>query len=334
MVEGRVTSQEPLESDDYLVDGKDGARGDYIIEQKQSATHNASDVEGMTVGEYLFQRHRMLRSQPIPNGLPRSKERDWRLYGGPLLFDLPAYATHKNPWVAQQLGKFLDVNKQYNISCQIWDDDFLEEDYIGTSYYGNGLFVSEDGDTIPEWGASASIMEMAAAQNHNPEFIGELIAAGGVINTDAMLLAVKYNHNKVIRYLIENGANVNACSRGGKFPEGTTPVQVAVQRGQGHLFEELVKAGAKYKKNEIRQLIAEESEKRGEEGEDFEERFVASLSPEMRQELGYPKRSIGIRWTLPKTYHDDSDTNTNRTLSQNSQQVDNAQTVQPKDNSR
>lgn len=96
------------------------------------------------------------------------------------------------------MGKNFDVNDQYNISCQIWDDDILTTEHIGTVYYGEGLFVDGKGKTIPEWRTHTSIFEMAAAQNPNPEAVKILIDAGGrVKDTDVFMLAVKYNTQKL-----------------------------------------------------------------------------------------------------------------------------------------
>lgn len=55
MVDNRLTSKKSLESDDFLKDAKG-----YSV-QADEVTHYASDVEGLTISEYLHRRHQKIK---------------------------------------------------------------------------------------------------------------------------------------------------------------------------------------------------------------------------------------------------------------------------------
>ncbi len=286
MTDKRVTGQESLDDDDFVQDGRDLSFG------YEDAGHYSSPLEDVTVSEFLYARHQKIKrtlGSFVSASLPNAEDLDsfWHDTSDFYLFDLPAYATHSDPQVARTLGQKFDVNDQYNISCQVWDRDPWGNDEIGTASYGDGLFIDpETGKTIPEWNSHVSVFEMAVTQNPNPECIKELIAAGGwAKNTDVLLLAVKYNNPQVVKALIEAGANVNdVAGLGGRFPEGTTPIQLALERGHGGMFELLANSGAKYYKMDVKEIISQEKE----------ERFVSGLTPEMRAHLGYYSSIIGV----------------------------------------
>ena len=195
------------------------------------------------------------------------------------MFDLPGYAANTNPQVTKQLGAMFDLNDWYNISCQVWDEDtFSADDYIGTAMYGEeGLY----GPT--EFQDGASLFTMAAALNPNPECLKEMIRAGADVkseyNQSALHFAVKYNTPEVVQLLIEQGMDVNAESK--RFGS-KTPAQLALERGDGKTFEILARAGALFDKEGLKKIVPQ--------NKNFE--FVNALSPEMREELGFPKEGL------------------------------------------
>ena len=197
------------------------------------------------------------------------------------MFDLPGYAANTNPQVTKQLGAMFDLNDWYNISCQVWDEDtFSADDYIGTAMYGEeGLY----GPT--EFQDGASLFTMAAALNPNPECLKEMIRAGADVkseyNQSALHFAVKYNTPEVVQLLIEQGMDVNAEST--RF-DSKTPAQLALERGDGKTFEILARAGALFDKEGLKKIVPQEK--------NFE--FVNALSPEMREELGFPKEGLSL----------------------------------------
>ena len=83
--------------------------------------------------------------------------------------------------------------------------------------------------------------------------------------------------------LIKNGADVNRrAASNKKFPEGILPSQVALERGDGKVFEVLARAGAYFDKTRWEDIIPE----------DKRVSFINDLSPEMREELGFPKEGV------------------------------------------
>ncbi len=252
----RARSREELENDDYLKD-----------DNEDELRWGISD---RYVDDIIYERHADIKNcdaETVSRWLPRA-----------YLFDLPGYAAHENPQVAKQLGAMFDLNDWYNISCQVWDYDiFSADDYIGTAKYGEGLC----GPT--EFHAGTSLFTMAAALNSNPECLKEMIRAGADVeskyNQSALHFAVKYNTSEVVQLLIEQGMDVNAKSE--RFGS-KTPAQLALEQGDGKTFEILARAGALFDKEGLKEIVPQ--------NKNFE--FVNALSPEMREELGFPKEGL------------------------------------------
>ncbi len=305
MVDKRLKGHK-LDWDDYAKDG-DGRslKGDDLFKEKEKIYSNDTLPE-LWGDEYsvMEESDRILhnvikdRFDIITNLSPEDVAEELgsdfinQKVSGFYLFDLPAYAAHSNPEVSKQLGAMFDMNDAYNISCQVWDRDyFSEDDYIGTVSYD----TVDSGGLIPkmekgnflfgpyEFGKHTSIFTMAAAQNPNPDCLKEMIKAGADVdnqyNQDALHFAVKYNNSKVVQFLIENGMAVNARSNlfGNK-----TPVQLALENADPETFEILVKAGAKFSKQDVKKTVPRE----------YNFSFVNGLSPELREQLGFPKEGL------------------------------------------
>ncbi len=133
-----------------------------------------------------------------------------------------------------------------------------------------------------EFHTGASLFTMAAALNPNPECLQQMLKAGANVkreyNKDALHFAVKYNTPEVVQLLIEQGMDVNASSV--RFLG--TPAELALERGDGETFEILARAGALFDKKNLKNIVPKEK--------NFE--FVNALSPEMREELGFPKEGL------------------------------------------
>ena len=270
MVDKRLTSRKSLESDDYL---KDDNGSSFSVEE--TSLYNA-----------IYERADEIKKYSSEDVARKIRWNDLAL------FDLPAYASNKDPEVTKQLGAVFDMNDAYNISCQVWDkDDFSADDHIGTvDYeYAEEKFIgysSETGEFLPgpkEFGWHATLFEMAAAENPNPECLKEMIRAGADLNNgynkNALHFAVKYNNSKVVQFLIEQGMDVNAVSE--KF-NGKTAIQIALEQGDGKKFEILARSGALFDKKNLKKIVPQEEKIS----------FVNELSPEMREELGYPKEGF------------------------------------------
>jgi ankyrin repeat protein len=88
-----------------------------------------------------------------------------------------------------------------------------------------------------------------AARSQNMQLLQERHIAGGNLNYfdlthgSAISSAINNHDETILRYLIVNGANVNA-----EYPTGVTPLELALHHSSNNIVRMLCEAGAKLTK--------------------------------------------------------------------------------------